>query len=98
MIWSDIFGQEDEIVFAGRNDDVLSSFHGNDTIFARGGDDLIFLGDRPGTVHVFGGRGEDTLVIAGNGVIEQNGNVTIITTDEGMTVVVRGVEHIDWVM
>lgn len=100
MTWTDIFGTEDEIIFATKRDDILSSFYGDDVMFAGQGDDRIFVGDRDATVFVFGGRGEDTLCIAASedtAQIEQYGRTTVITTDDGLRLFVRGVEHIDWV-
>lgn len=87
----------DHFVFAGRGDDTFSSWFGDDIAFMGKGEDSVYVANRDSDVILFGGRGFDSLRIGANDVdIRTEGNVTYITTDEGLTVRAQGFEEILW--
>lgn len=97
---SDIFHETDDFVFAGKGDDIITSLNGDDLLSGGPGDDLFIVSGRCGQVVILGGKGEDTLFLLHDkpSSVETQGDVTVIVTEDGLELIVRGVEHIEWGM
>ena len=94
-VFTDIFADQDDFIFMGNGDDVVTSTNGSDIIFTGQGDDNIVVSSRSEDVFVFGGKGDDMLMVLGDDLTkERHGDITVFTDDDGFRLIIKGVETI----
>jgi Ca2+-binding RTX toxin-like protein len=99
-VFIDGLRQSDDLIFGEKGDDILYTIDGNDNLWGGSGDDLFAVSVRDGKVGINGGGGYDTVQLLDRyGIalnVEQYGDKTVITSEDGFTLILRNVEHVDW--